>query len=87
MEVESTLHITTLCEASEKCPNSRSVLTPEVSLYVYRQMGLCSGHRQSVSFHELSLYQQSVTAKLTVTEVEEEHTWSRIIALQKAEPP
>ena len=66
-EVQSTLRITTLGRASEKCPYSRSVVIPEVSLHVYRWNELCSGHGNSVVVRELSLYPQSLLAKLTVT--------------------
>ena len=69
VHVQSTLLITTLGGgASEKCPYSRSVVMPEVSLYVtyYIWTGLCSGHGNSVVIHEVSLYPQSLLAKLTV---------------------
>ena len=60
--------ILTLSGASEKCPYPRSVLITEVSLYVYRyrKNGLCSGHGHSVLIREMSLYPQSLLAKLTV---------------------
>ena len=37
--LQSTLRITTLGGASEKCPYSRSVVIPEVSLYVLQLDG------------------------------------------------
>ena len=39
MIIQSTSLITTLGGASEKCPYSRSVVIPEVSLYVYQLDG------------------------------------------------
>ena len=65
LTVQSTLLITTLGGASKRCPYSRSVGIPEVSLYS-SGMGLCSGHGNSVVVRELSLYSQSLLAKLTV---------------------
>ena len=35
----------------------------------YSWMGLCSGHENSVVIRELSLYPQSLSAKLTVSNV------------------
>ena len=64
--VQSTSLITTTGGASEKCPYSRSVVIPEVSLLCYSWMGLCSGHEISVVIRELSLHPQSLLAKLTV---------------------
>ena len=68
--VQSTSLTTTLGGASEKCPYSRSVVIPEVSLHVYVSQldgtSLCSGYENDVVIRELSLYPQSFLAKLTV---------------------
>ena len=44
-----------------KCPYTRSLI-----VCIQSGMGLCSGHGNSVVIRELSLYPQSVLAKLTV---------------------
>ena len=44
-----------------KCRYTRSLI-----IMYYSGMGLCSGHGNSVAIRELSLYPQSLLAKLTV---------------------
>ena len=65
--LQSTSRISTLGRASEKCPYSRSLIIPEVSLYVLQLDGTLLWAWTILSFiHVLSLYPQSLLAKLTV---------------------
>ena len=67
LPVQSTSLITTFGGASKKCPYSRSVVISEVSLCITVGRDLASSeHGNSVVIRELSLYPQSLLAKLTV---------------------
>ena len=66
LSLQSTSLITTLGGGSEKCPYSRNVVIPEVSLCVTVGRDFALGMKNYVAIRELSLYPLSLLAKSTV---------------------